>query len=143
METLTVVIILIIIAIIIYIYYQKLYNKKQEGFEKQHQPELVLFFSDTCGHCHTFKNNWYDKFINKLHKSDQLGNIKIIHADEPEHEHLFNKYKIQYVPTGLVRDSTGTHYKIIEGLGVQTEDELDTKVRHCEEAWNEIKSNLK
>ena len=142
METTTIVIIVILIVIIIYIYF-RMNSAQHEGFEKHHNPELVLFFSDKCGHCITFKDKWYQKFINKIQNSDKLHNIKIIHADEPEHEHLFSKYNIQYVPTGLVRDSEGTHYKIIEGLAVQNEDELDTKVRHCEEAWNEIKNNLK
>jgi len=142
METTTWIIIIIVIVVILYLY-PKIFGKSQEGFDKEVKPELVLFFSDHCGHCKTFKEKWYNKFVNNIKNSNKIGNIRIIHADEPEHEHLFNKYKIQYVPTGLVRDSEGTHYKIIEGLAVQSEEELDKKVRHCEEAWDEIKSNLK
>ncbi len=142
METWMKVLIGILIAVIIYLYVLPMFYST-EKFESGTTPELVLFFSDTCGHCVNFKNNWYSKFIQKLRGKKQLGNIRIIHADEPEHQHLFSKYNVQYVPTGLIRDRDATHYKIIEGLAVQDEDGLDAKVRQCEDAWDEIKKDMK
>jgi hypothetical protein len=95
----TFIMILIIIVVLIYIADKAFFS---EPFENANEPiKLLVFVSGHCGHCHTYLNEYHND-VCALMESKGLDVQKIQSDDSAESSDLFDKYKVQFVPTGLL-----------------------------------------
>ena len=62
--------------------------------------DVLLFFSDQCGHCTTFKKKKLPK-LTELSNSDSNYNLKTYDSKEDTQKY-FNKYNIEYIPAGKI-----------------------------------------
>jgi len=102
----TFVLVLILILIVIYI----LDRVYLEPFESNEPMELLVFVSNSCGHCVNYNNNFHDGVM-ALAKSQGVS-VKRIFADK-DPDNLFKKFNIMYVPSAILMKGN----KIYKNLG--------------------------
>jgi len=106
----TFVIILVVILVLIYIGHKAFFN---ESFENTNEPmKLYVFVSEHCSHCHTYLNNNHND-VSALMKSKGLEVQKVLSDGTKESTELFDKYNVQFVPTGILVKGN----KIYKNLG--------------------------
>lgn len=106
----TFVIVLIIIIVLIYIWNKAFFN---ESFETTNEPmKLYVFVSEHCPHCHTYLNEQH-KDVCALVESKGIEVQKVQSNGTKEISDLFDKYGVQYVPTGIITKGN----KVYKNLG--------------------------
>lgn len=93
------IIVIVLILILVYIW-NRVYC--QETFANtQGTTELLVFISDTCSHCQNYLDN-NNKDVVAFMQSKRLT-VQTIKSDGSKVSNdLFNKYNVQFVPTGIL-----------------------------------------
>lgn len=76
-----------------------IYNSKFEKFTNESDTKVLVFVSDTCPHCVSYKTNKHEKV-----KSDVTENgwdYELINSS-PETRDYFEKYNVQFIPACIV-----------------------------------------
>jgi thiol-disulfide isomerase/thioredoxin len=95
----TFVIILIIILVLIFIGQKTFFS---EPFLNTNEPiKLYVFVSEHCPHCHTYIDNHHND-VSALMKSKGFDVQKVQSDGSEESTKLFDKYDVQFVPTGIL-----------------------------------------
>jgi len=95
----TFVIVLIVILVLIFIGQKAFFN---ESFENTNEPvKLYVFVSKHCPHCHTYLDKHHND-VCALMKSKGFDVKKVQSDGSDESSNLFNKYDVQFVPTGIL-----------------------------------------
>ncbi|ARA72177.1 hypothetical protein BNJ_00357 [Kaumoebavirus] len=84
-------------------------------------PDIIFFYSDTCPACVAFKPVWEDTEPVLLKKG-----YKIVRAATGKAEALFEKYKVEAVPTVifLQKDAEGKVTKALVYEGARTKGDI-------------------
>jgi len=99
------VLILILVLIIIFIFNRNF----NESFENSEPMTLLIFVSDSCGHCVDYIKNYHDGIVS-LAKSKNINVKKYVSNIDPE---MFKKFNINFVPTAILMKGD----KIYKNLG--------------------------
>ena len=75
-------------------------NNTQTSSSKNDNIDVLLFFSDHCGHCTTFKKLKLPN-LTELCNANTKFNLKTYDSKE-ETQKYFNKYNIQYIPAAKI-----------------------------------------
>jgi thiol-disulfide isomerase/thioredoxin len=95
----TFIIILIIILVLIFIGQKTFFS---EPFLNTNEPiKLYVFVSEHCPHCHTYIDNHHND-VSALMKSKGFDVQKVQSDGSEESTKLFDKYDVQFVPTGIL-----------------------------------------
>ncbi len=112
----TFIIILIVIIVILYIQHKTYF----ESFERSADSEpltLLVFVSKSCGHCVNYNNNYHDDVVTM---AKQKGvDVKRIFSDE-DTDNMFDKFKIMYVPTGIIMKGNSIYKNLGSNVNLQT-----------------------
>lgn len=97
----TFIIILIVILVILYIHHKAYLETfvNLTNLSKSEPLTLLVFVSKSCKHCSDYNNNYHDAIVDLATKKGVV--VKRIFSDE-DPDNLFEKFKIKYVPTGIV-----------------------------------------
>ena len=104
------VIVLVAILVLIYIWHKIYFNEPFENTDDS--LKLYVFVSNHCSHCLNYLKNNHDD-VCALMKSKGLKVYKIQSDGSVESSDLFNKYNVQFVPTGLLVKGD----KVVKNLG--------------------------
>lgn len=125
-------IILIIILITVYYYNNKniIINQSvnKENFKSEtnsNNYDVIVFMSKNCGACIEYNRTHYDNFKKNLEdKSNGNINVKKIYDDDDK-DKLFEKYDIEFIPTGVVINKKSSKSKKINGF-ISVENTMKT-----------------
>lgn len=110
------IIILIVILVILYVHHKAYLEPFANTPNKPNTPNtndpttLLIFVSKSCGACKNYNKNYHDAIVELAKKKGVQ--VKRIFSDE-DPEHLFDKFKVMYVPTCFVMKGD----KILKNLG--------------------------
>jgi len=86
-------------------------TSKKEMFVEQDQYQIILIYSENCGHCHTFKQNVFDSFDpSKYFVGKQV--VAIQYESKSENAQKYNKL-IDGVPSVFVEKNGEIIGKIV------------------------------
>jgi len=87
----------VLIFLLVILWY--LYNRKTEKFASENNTKILVFISDTCPHCVSYKANKHEKV--KADVTENGWGYELINSS-PETRDYFEKYNVQFIPACIV-----------------------------------------
>lgn len=91
-----IIILLILLAVIYYFKYSR------ECFESDDNVSVLIFVSETCPHCQTYKSEQHDKVLNFFSDKKNVD-VKLVESGKDQgSSELFSKFDVKFVPACVI-----------------------------------------
>ncbi len=91
--------IIILLIVLALIYYFKF---SRECFESDHHVSILVFVSDSCPHCQTYKSEQHGNVLNFFSDKKNLD-VKLVESGKnQESSELFKKFDVKFVPACVI-----------------------------------------